>query len=221
MSHSVSIIKSEYVTHDVKRFQVTKPQNYSFAAGQAIDLTIDDPAWKDEVRPFTFTGLNDWDYLEFTIKIYREHHGVTEHLEQLQKGARLNISDPWGAISYKGPGVFIAAGAGITPFIAILRQLKSERKTDECSLIFSNKMESDIILRDELNQILNNRFTNILTREHVIGFRDRRIDESMLIELVKNFDQQFYVCGPDKFVEDINGYLKNLGVNPESLVFEK
>jgi ferredoxin-NADP reductase len=221
MTHMVSIIKSEYVTHDVKRFQVTKPENYSFIPGQAIDLSINDPEWKDQVRPFTFTGLNDWDYLEFTIKIYRDRNGVTQQLEKLHKGAELNISDPWGAIAYKGPGVFIAAGAGITPFIAILRQLLKEKKGDECSLIYSNKTREDIILRDELNKILHNRFTNILTREHVIGFRDKRLDEEMLIDLVKNFDQQFYICGPEKFVEDIISYLKNIGLNAETLVFEK
>jgi ferredoxin-NADP reductase len=221
MSHIVSIIQSEYVTPDVKRFQLTKPESYSFVPGQAVDLAINLPEWKDQLRPFTFTGLNSWDYLEFTIKIYRDRMGVTHQLEKLKKGAELTISDPWGAIAYNGPGVFIAAGAGITPFIAILRQLKEDKKADDCSLIFSNKTKEDIILRDELNKILHNRFTNILTREHVIGFRDKRIDEEMLIELIKNFDQQFYICGPDEFAQNIIGYLKNLGAEAESLVFEK
>jgi predicted ferric reductase len=34
----------------------------------------------------------------------------------------------FGAIEYKGEGVFIAGGAGVTPFIAILRQLQADDK---------------------------------------------------------------------------------------------
>src|SRR4051812_7295035 len=113
-----------YITHDVKRFTVEKPRGCSFKAGQATDVSINKPEWKDEKHPFTFTSLNSWKELEFTIKIYREHNGMTNQLEKLQVGDELIIGDVWGAITYSGEGVFIAGGAGITPFIAILRQLE-------------------------------------------------------------------------------------------------
>jgi predicted ferric reductase len=61
------------------------------------------------------------------IKIYLDHEGVTNKLGSLNAGAELILHDVFGAIQYKGPGVFIAAGAGITPFIAILRSLFKER----------------------------------------------------------------------------------------------
>jgi ferredoxin-NADP reductase len=41
----------------------------------------------------------------------------------------------FGAIEYKGEGVFIAGGAGVTPFIAILRQLQAENKIANNKLI--------------------------------------------------------------------------------------
>jgi ferredoxin-NADP reductase len=50
-----------------------------------------------------------------------------------------------GAIEYKGEGVFIAGGAGVTPFIAILRQLQAENKTT--TNYFTNKTANDIILK--------------------------------------------------------------------------
>lgn len=124
--HVVKILSSEYVTHNVKRFTVEKPPGYKFKAGQATGVSINKPEWKNEKRPFTFTSLNSWKDLEFTIKIYREHNSVTKQLEKLQAGDELILRDVWGAINYKGKGVFIAGGAGITPFIAILRQLKAD-----------------------------------------------------------------------------------------------
>jgi ferredoxin-NADP reductase len=55
-----------------------------------------------------------------------------------------------GRIEYKGEGVFIAGGAGVTPFIAILRQLQAENKIANNKLIFTNKTANDIILKKNL-----------------------------------------------------------------------
>jgi ferredoxin-NADP reductase len=70
-----------------------------------------------------------------------------------------------GAIEYKGEGVFIAGGAGVTPFIAILRQLQAENKIANNKLIFTNKTANDIILKKEFNDMLGKNFINTLTDE--------------------------------------------------------
>jgi ferredoxin-NADP reductase len=219
--HIVKILATEYLTHDVKRFTVQKPKGYSFKAGQATEVSINKPEWKDDKHPFTFTSLNDWKELEFTIKIYRERNGITSRLEKLQAGDELIIRDVWGTITYNGKGVFIAGGAGITPFIAILRQLKEDKEIQGNKLIFSNKTSSDIILKEEFRRMLKGDFHIVFTREHVIGFIDRRIDEDYLMNTVKNFSQNFYVCGPELFVKDIQNILINLGAKPEAVVIEK
>jgi len=120
--HIVKILKTEMVTHNVKRFTLEKPKNYSFISGQATDVSINKPGLENELRPFTFTCLNTDPYLEFTIKIYKGHNGVTEKLLDVNSGDELILHDVFGAINYQGPGLFIAGGAGITPFISILRQ---------------------------------------------------------------------------------------------------
>src|SRR6476646_3533559 len=152
--HIVNIRKIEQVTHDVKRFQIDKPNGYIFQPGQATEVAINQPQWKEERRPFTFTCLNDDPYLEFTIKIYQDHPGVTNELGKLKPGDQLIIHDVWGAIEYKGPGYFIAGGAGITPFIAILRQLHKDGNLAGNTLFFSNKTSEEIIYEKELTEML-------------------------------------------------------------------
>jgi hypothetical protein len=49
-------------------------------SGQATDVSINTPNLKKTKRPFTFTSLNDNDYLEFIIKIYDSNDGVTREL---------------------------------------------------------------------------------------------------------------------------------------------
>lgn len=219
--HIVKILETEFVTHNVKRFRLSKPPLYVFKPGQATDIVINSPKWKEERRPFTFTALNDWPQLEFTIKIYSDHDGVTNQLSKLNVGDELILHDIWGAIHYKGEGVFIAGGAGVTPFIAIFRQLYKDNKTGNNKLIFSNKTSRDIILKEEFEKMLGDNFINTLTEEDNPKYEHRKIDESYLKEKIKNLDQYFYICGPDAMIEDIHKQLLKLGVKEDKIVIEQ
>jgi len=209
--HVVKILSTEPVTHNVKHFRVEKPSGYQFIPGQATEVVINKPEWKNERRPFTFTSLNEWDFLEFTIKIYSDHDGVTNQLGQLRAGDELLLHDVWGAIHYTDEGTFIAGGAGVTPFIAIFRQLQKDKKLGNNKLIFSNKTHRDIILKDEFTAMLGANFINTITQEEVPGYDHHRIDEEYLKQKITDFNKQFYICGPDVMVKDVQTTLESLG----------
>ncbi|HEY6976275.1 MAG TPA: FAD-binding oxidoreductase [Chitinophagaceae bacterium] len=219
--YKVKIFSIAKVTHNVRRFRFEKPEGYHFNPGQATEVSINKPGWEEERRPFTFTCLNDDPFLEFTIKIYSDHNGVTNELGKLIVGDELIIRDVWGAIEYKGPGYFIAGGAGITPFIAILRQLYKENKLEDNILFFSNRTSKDIILKDEFNKMLGKNAVYIVTDEKGSNYLNEFINEEFLKKYVKDFSKHFYVCGPDAMVQDINNTLVKLGAVPDAVVFEK
>jgi ferredoxin-NADP reductase len=220
-AYTVKILESSYINHDVKRFITEKPSGYHFIPGQGTELSINLPEWKDKKRPFTFTSLNKSPYLEFLIKIYNERNGVTKQLGKTNAGTELILHEPYGSIEYKGPGIFIAAGTGITPFLAIFRDLFSKKIIRGNTLILSNKSSKDIICPEELVKMLGYNFINIFTREGVIGFIDRRIDRNYLVETIRDFSGKFYICGPDLFVKEISGYLLELGATADTLIFEQ
>jgi ferredoxin-NADP reductase len=221
MEQIIKIKAIQPVTHDVKRFTLEKPAGYHFAAGQATEVSINQPGWEHQKRPFTFTALNDAPDLEFTIKIYSDHPGVTHQLGTLVPGDELIIDDPWGAIEYKGPGYFIAGGAGITPFIAILRQLKKEGKLEGNQLLFSNKTDQDVILEEELTAMLGDKAIYTITDAPSSKHHNGLINEQFLKERVDDFSKHFYLCGPPPMVEALQDTLARLGASPEALVFEK
>jgi ferredoxin-NADP reductase len=221
MDFIIKILETENVTHDVRRYKCEKPAGYHFVPGQATEVSINKPAWKDEKRPFTFTSLPDAPYLEFTIKSYKDHDGVTNELYKLQKNDELIIGDSWGAIEYKGPGYFLAGGAGITPFIAILRKLAQDNKAQGNKLFFSNKTTNDIILKDELTTILGESAIYIITDEKTDQYYNGFIDEAYLKKNITDLDKHFYVCGPPAMVESISAILNKLGAKADSVVFEK
>jgi ferredoxin-NADP reductase len=209
------------ITHNVLRIVTGKPPQYSFKSGQATELSINKPGWKDEKRPFTFTSLPEEDHLEFTIKAYTSHQGVTNELLKLNKGDEVIIGDSWGAINYQGEGTFIAGGAGVTPFISILRNLYSQHKMGANKLIFANDKEEDIINKEEFENILGDNFINILSQEKLDKYEHGYITEDFIKSKVSDFTQYFYLCGPPSMMKAVEKILVDLHVDPKAIIKEK
>jgi len=219
--HLVKIKSIDHITHDVLRVVTEKPPYYNFTPGQATDVAINKNGWKDKKRPFTFTSLPDNDFLEFTIKTYPSHQGVTNELLQLEKDDELILHDVFGAISYKGEGVFIAGGAGVTPFICIFRYLQSKNDVGGNKLIFANKTNDDIILAMEFEKILGENFINILSEEITDKYAHGQIDEDFLKANIDGFGCQFYICGPPPMMDAIQKQLDNLGIEKKDITVEE
>lgn len=219
--HLVKIKSIKHITHDVLQIVTEKPPLYNFTPGQATDVAINKKDWKHEKRPFTFTSLPENDDLEFTIKTYPSHKGVTNELLQLGKDDELILHDVFGAIKYKGEGAFIAGGAGVTPFICIFRYLQSKNEIGNNKLIFANKTSDDIIIALEFEKILGENFINILSEEITDNYAYGQIDEYFLKANITDFDQQFYLCGPPAMMVAINEQLLNLGIDKKAITVEE
>ncbi len=218
--HIVKVLKADFVTHNVKRFVVEKPAGYTFISGQATDISINKPGLKYELRPFTFTCNNDAGHLEFIIKIYEIHEGITANLLDVNEGDELIIHEVFGAINYRGPGLFIAGGAGITPFISIFRELKAQNKLAGNILLFANKTENDIILKDELYEMLGENHINILSNP-VAPLPGNFINKEMLKQYINESIKYYYICGPESFTNTLVDYLLDLGIAKDRIVIEE
>jgi hypothetical protein len=223
MKKTAKILRTQFVTHDVKQFIVERPEGYEFAPGQATLVSINQPGLDDEdhSRPFTFTSLEEDRVLEFTIKGYFDHDGVTRKLHGLRPGDELVLRDVWGTITYKGPGVFIAGGAGLTPFLAILRRLAADGRMPGHKLIFANKTRRDVIDWMVLAHHLGDDLILAFSQEKVPETHHGRVTRDFLAERIDDFSQHFYVCGPPPMIDSVMKDLKDLGAEPDSLVFEE
>lgn len=218
--HIVKIKSVDHVTHDVLRFTTEKPENFNFEPGQASRISINKEGWEKKKRSFTFTNLPDEDHLEFVIKTYPSHGGVTNELLSLKAGDELIVHEVWGSIAYKGEGVFIAGGAGVTPFISILRHLSKMNKLGNNKLLFANKTVGDIIHNAEFKDMLGHNFINILSQEEVAEFEHGLINEEFLKKHGVNNHEYVYLCGPKPMMESIVEQLLNLNVKQEAIIKE-
>ncbi len=218
--HPVQIKSIGFINHDVLHIETEKPVNYKYTPGQATHMRIDRDGIRDEKGAFTFTNLPEEKHLEFTIKTYPSHDGMTDKLRTLKAGDTLILEEVYGVIEYKGEGVFIAGGAGITPFISIFKMLAQEKRIGGNKLIFANKRKEDIILKDTFEPILGENFINILSDEKTDEYAKGKVDEAFLQQQVNDFSKYFYVCGPPKMIDAVEKSLKELGATESQIIKE-
>lgn len=215
MKHFVHIIEKKWLTHDVLLLKLSRPVDFTFQAGQAIEVALEEPRFFGDSAPFTLTGLNSDNSLEIILKVYFSRRGITHGISELKPGDKLIISAPWDSFPNLGPGVFIAGGAGITSFLALLRHFANDEMMGKSKLFFSNKTEKDIFFADELEHLLGTDFIRIVTRENNSSRWYGRLNKYFLQEYITRFDCPFYISGPGNFTEQIKNLLVEMGIKKQ------
>lgn len=197
--------------------------------GQFAFLTLQPGAARAETHPFTISTPPRPDgMLGFTIKRVGD---FTAGLASLQPGARAVVQGPFGLFSHLShpPGdlVLIAGGIGITPFLSMLRHMAATGEGRKLTLIWGNRHESDILLRDELDVLRQRlpglRVVHVLSEEED-GEGEKGLVELELLKRVLPQDDllaRFYVCGPAPMMQMVRGALRSLGVPRRCIHWER
>src|SRR5699024_2159546 len=209
-----------HLTPDVLKIVTEKPVGLEFIPGQAADISINQPDWKDEIRTFTFVSLPEDQELEFNIKTYPDHKGMTNQLLSLKPGDELVIADVYGDIKYKGTGLFIAGGAGITPFKAILKTLERENKLGNNKLLFANNTKADIIWKEGFEKMLGENLINVISKEEVHGYEHGYVTADIIKKYADADTEYYYLCGPPPMMDAVEKTLSDLGIDEEHIVKE-
>lgn len=151
--------RKEELSDGIYRFVFDLPTKYSILGlpiGQhvAIKGEIDGHT---VVRSYTPVSNNrDLGRLELLIRVYPKGQ-MGNYLKNLEIGDVAEIRGPKGAMKYrrgmsKHIGM-IGGGTGITPLFQLIRSICEDKNDDtKISLIYGNRSESDIMLRDKLDQ---------------------------------------------------------------------
>ncbi len=155
---------------------------------------------------------------------------------QLRAGMTLDATPPQGRFFLRDPGegetaerhiLMLAAGAGITPVISILRFGLQRMPATRFSLVFGNRTVDDIMFREELEALKDryvDRFTLIQvlsrTEQPDMPFLEGRIDAEKIRRLSDRLIgaagiAHAYVCGPGAMIRDARQALFDLGLPRE------
>ncbi|MFM2359929.1 MAG: phenylacetate-CoA oxygenase/reductase subunit PaaK [Bacteroidota bacterium] len=156
--------------------------------------------------------------------------------EVLKAGDILEVMPPTGSFytelnkHQQQQYLAIAAGSGITPLIAIIKQTLFEEPNSSFTLVYSNRHKSSILFFEELEAIKNQylgrfQLIHLLSREKTdTPINHGRINAEKLQALSKliNFQQinAYFICGPEAMIFTVRDYLLQTGVAEKNIHFE-
>lgn len=156
--HNLPLAEKHLIAPNVYRlvFELPTPDSIlGLPIGQhvAIKATIDGTTVQ---RSYTPTSNNaDKGKLELVVKVYPDGLLTGRYLANLAVGDEVPFRGPKGAMRYRRGLAekigMLAGGTGITPMFQLIRAIcEDDRDTTEVSLVYANRTERDILLRDEL-----------------------------------------------------------------------
>lgn len=249
------LVRKTSISHDVRLFRFALPssdQTLGLSVGKHIFLcaTIDGKLCMRAYTPSS--SVDEVGYFDLVVKIYFRDTNpnfpnggtMSQYLDSIPMGTALHIKGPVGHIEYLGKGNFmvsgqqkfakklamIAGGSGITPIYQVMQAiLKDPEDETKMYVVFANRTEDDILLKDELDAWAE-KYKNRVKVWYVIGKNLRedwkysvgRISESILKEHIPEGcdDTLALACGPPAMIQHaVTTNLEKLGyVIKESLL---
>ncbi|KAG7288026.1 hypothetical protein NEMBOFW57_007546 [Staphylotrichum longicolle] len=242
------------VSQDTKIFTFTLPspsQTVGLPVGQHLMIRLRDPVTREAViRAYTpLSEGSERGELNVLIKIYRDAPGtpggkMTQGLDSLPLGHAVEFKGPVGKFEYLGRGqctingrgrkvgrfVMVCGGSGITPIWAVLRAVMKDKEDEtRCLVLDGNRMEGDILLKDELEEAERDgsgrcKVVHTLSRpgEGWTGGKGRMDGELFEREVGRppaERDVMVLICGPEGMEKGAKAALLGMGWDEEDLLF--
>ena len=190
-----------------------RPGSFAFVSFAAKGLR--------ETHPFTVSQINPDGGIQFSIRGLGD---FTRHLRDgLTVGTSARVSGGYGRFDFARGGatqVWVAAGIGITPFLAWADSLTADNK-DQILLIYCVRNDADVVGLDRLTAAAGRMagFSFKLHKSETDGrFDAEKLIVSVPFELVK---ASLWFCGPPPLRAALQKGLKAAGKSPRSVHFER
>ena len=227
--HTVTLQKVEDVAKGTKLFWFSKPEGFTFIAGQYVAMRFTllvAPDTKYGVRSLSLASAPDEKHLGFSLR-YSES-GFKQTLWAMKVGNTLEITDAVGFFTIPEEEsreiVFLIGGIGITPVRSILKQAVAENSKKKYTLFYANRTPEDAPFREEIRGYALPNFRMIEVISQCDGSEEKdTCDEHGYIEetIIKKYlqnpqDNVYYLVGSPSFVDVMEQMLERFGVSKEN-----
>lgn len=223
MPFETCVVETIQRTPSIKSIRFEKPQGFSYLAGQYMFITLGEGPEK-MIKHFTLSSSPTESFLEITKRL--TGHPFSNALASLKPGDNVSIRGPYGEFTFQGEydkiGM-LSGGIGITPLRSIIKYSIDKELGTSIILLCSNKSESDIPFRDELEDMQKEKtgikVIDTITRPEPDwkGVRGR-INAEMVKKFMPDYiERTLYTSGPPKMVEAMVTLLEELGVPEEQI----
>ncbi|MBD3253825.1 MAG: hypothetical protein GF383_01970 [Candidatus Lokiarchaeota archaeon] len=231
----VSVSDIQNLSYDTKLIRLVSSDPLKplapFRAGQYVGLTVNINGVRTS-RPYSLVSSpNQLAYYELGIR-KKEDGFVSKYLfDRAKLGDKFVLTEPMGDLYYNplfhGKDlVFIAGGCGVTPFISMIRNIYEKCIPIEVTLLFGCVTEKDILFREELEKIQENR-SNIKVNFILSEPGDSWNGECGFItsDLISKYTgtisgKFFYVVGNRAMYDFIKEEMNSLNVPRHKIIYE-
>jgi ferredoxin-NADP reductase/cytochrome c2 len=228
----LKLVRITRQTRDAKTLRFTLAENRHLAARPGQFLTF---AFlfegKKVVRSYSIcSSPAAAGYIEITPKRMEKGCASIYLNDRAEVGMTVEASGPFGEFCFDETRhkrvVLLAAGSGITPMMAMLRQIDDLCLPVTVTLLYSLRTGDDIIFHSDLEELrtrLNNFQYHILLSQpppEWVGPKGRLSREFVERTIQEPCSNYFFICGSGAFVETAGKILSGLGVAPEKIIRE-
>lgn len=222
----------------------------AFKPGQYISVQVYVPELQHlQPRQYSLSDKPNPDYYRISVKketgLNAEadataHPGYVSNLlhDTFNRGDTIKVSHPAGDFFFSAdessnPVVLISAGVGLTPLTSILNTLTSEPSERKLHFIHGSRTSSVRAFKKHVTSLttaypdLQTTFfttqPSAVDKEGVDYTYAGRVDLSKLASsdlFIENPATQYYICGPEKFMTDMEATLKAQGVQGDRIKME-
>lgn len=216
-------------------FEFEKPSDWSFVAGQFIDITLPSPSETDaegNKRGFSISSAPYENTIMITTRMRDTAFKRVLKSEPLETGA--TIEGPFGEMTLHAdtarPAVLLTGGIGVTTFRSIVLQAAHENLPHRIILFYSNRRPEDAAFLTELEtlQQTNPNYRLVATMTAMKDSKQPWAGETRKIdaELLAKYDDFtkngiFYITGPPGMVKGLQSVLAGIGVHSDDIRVEE
>lgn len=231
----VKLKNRQQVAEGTMAFYFDKPAGFEFRAGQAMDVTLLDPPETDgegNIRTFSIISAPFEDHLAVATRM--RDTAFKRVLKAVPLGTEVKVENPGGSLTLhknaSKPGVFLAGGIGITPFMSILSQAAHDKLPHQLYLFYANRRPEDAAFLDTLGELQkanpNFRFIPTMTameksQQKWTGERGV-IDGAMVSRTLPSLEGPiYYIAGPPAMVAAMRQMLIDATVDEDDIRTEE
>ncbi len=230
------------VAEQTMAFRFEKPGNWTFKAGQFVDITLINPPQTDSegnTRGFSVASAPQEDFLMITTRM--RETAFKRALGTAPLDSQVKVEGPFGSLTLHNnvarPAVLLAGGIGITPFRSIVFWAAKEKLKHRIFLFYSNRRPEDAAFLGELQSLEheNPNYRCIPTMTEMEKSKRSWAGEvgpigyeliSTYLKLIPSSPLYtagpiYYIAGPPAMVGDLRSMLTNSGVDDDDIRSEE
>lgn len=233
-AYKLPLKERKQVADSTAAFIFNKPADFTFRAGQFIELTALNPKETDaegNTRAFSLASASSEDFLMVATRL--RDTAFKRYAKTCPIGTEFQLEGPFGNLvlhrNSSRAGVLLAGGIGITPFRGMAVDAAKQKLPHRLFLFYSNRRPADAPFLDELQALgkTNPNYTFVATmtaKEAAAQWRGETgyIDSAMLRKHIGDLNGPiYYVAGPPAMVAAMQKMLGAAGVSEDDVRAEE